>query len=195
MSSSISALLLGCGLIGLSVQTVAGQQADSLRLGVRDTASDSAASTAAGSAPRGQPSTLRLTLASTAAGAAGAYLGGLAGFLIDGVYCKQHHGDETGFPFGPCAFYTAYGTAIGWFGGALLGATSRAAHIGRKRGCPRRTAIGRALGGAAAPAVFPGLLIITQRTREYRASRSVFVFTAPILAGAGAAAAVMGCHS
>ena len=186
MSSSLVAVVMG--LLTLAAQSSPAQQEDSLRSGLRDGRSDSIASPA--SHP---PTALMLTLKSIARAAGGAGFLSTAGFLVDDVYCEKHHGDEQGFIFGPCAFYAGDGTAIGWFGGALVGATATAAHLARKRGCPRPNAIARALAGAV-PGVLPGLFIVSQRTGNYPPSRSVFIFTAPLLAGAGAAAAVIGCH-
>ena len=114
------------------------------------------------------------------------------GLLVDDIYCKRHHGKDANDFFGPCTFYAGYGAAIGWFGGSVLGATSKAAHIAKKSGCRRDVAIGRAFAGALIGAA-PGMMIAGQRTGRYPPPRSILVLGAPILSGVLAAAAVHGC--
>src|SRR5205814_10151926 len=82
----------------------------------------------------------------TASGAS--IVGVTAGLVVDDIYCKRHHGKDANDFFGPCTFYAGYGAGIGWFGGSLLGATSKAAHLAKRAGCPRDVAIGRAFAGA-----------------------------------------------
>jgi len=121
-------------------------------------------------------------------------LGVAAGLTVDDIYCKRHYGDDANDFFGPCTFYAGYGAAIGWFGGSLLGATSKAAHIAKKAGCPRDVAIGRAFTGALI-GITPGWIFAAQRTGRYAPPRSTFVLGAPILSGVLAAATVHGCDS
>ena len=121
-------------------------------------------------------------------------VGVAAGLTVDQMYCQHHHGKDANDFFGPCTFYAGYGAGIGWFGGSLLGATSAAAHIAKKAGCPRDVAIGRAFAGGLI-GIAPGWAFAAQRTGRYAPPRSTFVFGAPILSGVLAASAVHGCKS
>ena len=121
-------------------------------------------------------------------------VGVVAGLTVDDIYCKKHHGKDANDFFGLCTFYSGYGAGIGWFGGSLLGATSKAAHIAKKGGCPRDVAMGRAFAGALI-GIAPGMAFAAQRTGRYAPPRSTFVLGAPILSGVLAAAAVHGCDN
>lgn len=123
-----------------------------------------------------------------------AFAGITFGLAVDQIYCKQHHGDEKSFPFGPCFAYAGYGAAIGWFGGALIGASNSADRIAKNRGCSRTAALRRALAGSLV-GVAPGVIIAAQRSGNYPPGRTAFLIGAPILAGVGAAAAISSCHN
>jgi hypothetical protein len=132
--------------------------------------------------------------ARTVAGATGfALLGGALGFAVDVAVCKRHKDRQPPSDYGRCLYPAQEGTAIGWFGGALLGATKMAATGARERGCPARAAWWRAAAGATAGAL-PGVLSAASRPEHLAPSRSVVLLSAPLLAGAGAAAAVASCH-
>jgi hypothetical protein len=121
-------------------------------------------------------------------------IGGVAGFVVDQISCRQHHGSGGGsFLDDPCALYTAGGAQIGWFGGAIVGATSGAARAARERGCPRQTALARAFAGSVLGAA-PGIIIVAGGPAKYPPSRSAFVAIAPLASGSLAALAVMSCH-
>lgn len=139
------------------------------------------------------PSGLSLTVKSVLGSSAGALGGAAVGLMVDQAYCQRHHADKSDDLFGPCFAYAGEATAIGWFGGTVLGATIGAVRVAEQRGCPRRTAILRAAAGAAIGAA-PGIMIVAPRSGEYPPSRSAFIFAAPVLSGLGAAAAVAGCH-
>ena len=140
-----------------------------------------------------RPSSVRVT-ASAMGWAATLALGGAGvGGIVDQEICERRHGHEQGTLFGPCFAYAAAPTAIGWFGGSLVGATVGAARMARKRGCPRQAAGWRAFGGALL-GVAPGMAAVLSGGDKFPARRSALIFTAPLLAGAGAAAAVMSCH-
>jgi hypothetical protein len=124
----------------------------------------------------------------------GSLFGALTGLVVDQAYCERHHRGEQGFLFGPCFNYANEGFGAGWFGGAIVGSTFGAVRVAEKRGCARQTAILRAALGAAIGSA-PGLSIVARRTGKYPPSRSVFIATAPLLSGLGAAAAVIGCHA
>ena len=133
-------------------------------------------------------------VARSAGGASGvAVIGGILGFAVDVAVCKRHKDRQPTSDFGPCWFPAQEGTAIAWFGGALLGATKMAATGARERGCPARAAWWRAAAGASAGAL-PGVLLAARRPDHLAPSRSAVLLSAPLLAGAGAAAAVVGCH-
>lgn len=140
-----------------------------------------------------QPPGERVFLAATAMGAGFAVSGASLGFLIDAVICEKRHGDEQYTLFGPCFFYAGTPTAVGWFGGAAIGATAGAAIMANRRGCPARTATWRALAGALI-GVAPGVAATIHGGDKFPASRSALIFTAPLVSGLGAAAAVVGCH-
>jgi hypothetical protein len=177
-------------LVGLlsvsSAPPVAAQKLRDLELGVPPHTS--------APAPTSQPSALELTLLSLVGGVSGASTIGTVGFMIDGIYCKRHHGKEESFIFGPCTFYTGAASATGWFGGAIVGSTLKSVRIAERRGCQRRDAILRAAAGGAL-GVLPGATIVALRPSKYPASRSFFIAAAPIFSGLGAAAAVAGCHN
>lgn len=141
-----------------------------------------------------RPSGVVLTAKSVGWSAYGSLLGGIIGLDVDHAYCERHHRGEQGFLFGPCFFYANEGFAAGWFGGAVVGSTIGAVRVAEKRGCPRSTAIWRALIGAAVGSA-PGVIIVAGRTGNYPPSRSTFIAAAPLLSGIGAAVAVLGCHA
>ncbi|MGH7652106.1 MAG: hypothetical protein ACREMS_09710 [Gemmatimonadaceae bacterium] len=141
-----------------------------------------------------RPSDFQLTAKSVGWSAYGSIMGGVFGLDVDGAYCKRHHRGEESFLFGPCFLYTGDGAAAGWFGGAVVGATFGAARVAEKRGCPRGTAIWRAMIGAAVGST-PGALIIGNRSGNYSSSASAITAAAPLLSGIGAAVAVLGCHA
>jgi len=125
----------------------------------------------------------------------GAALAGAAGYLVDHVVCEARYGAAERGLLDRCSLLGAGGgAAVGWFGGAAVGATLGAARVARQRGCPARTAAGRALAGAALGAA-PGLLVIVRRPDKYPPRRSALILGAPLLAGAGATAAVIGCRA
>ena len=140
------------------------------------------------------PSGLRLVGRSIGRAAFVGELGGLAGLFVDYDVCKRHkRRGSGGLVFDPCFLYAAEGTATGWVGGALVGATYGAATGARRRGCPAgaawwRAAVGAGIGG------LPGALMAARRYQYLPPRRSVVLLSAPLLAGVGAAAAVAGCH-
>ena len=142
----------------------------------------------------GSPSPLVVTASAIGWSGLLALGGGSAGFSIDQAICQHRHGDEEGSLFGPCFGYAAGPTAIGWFGGAVVGAAIGAARAAQDRGCPRRSAGWRALGGAVL-GVLPGVVTVARRPSKFPPARSALIFGAPLLAGGGAAAAVMTCHA
>jgi hypothetical protein len=148
---------------------------------------------AAQTQPREAPSNFALIAKSVGRSVLGSLAGGLAGLAVDQEYCQRHHGHDPSFLFGPCFLYANEGFGAGWFGGAIVGSTYGAVKAARKRGCPRDTAMLRAIAGATLGAA-PGLIVVVKRTGNYPPSRSVFIASAPLLAGIGAAAAVTGCH-
>jgi hypothetical protein len=137
----------------------------------------------------------RLGLGTRAVGGATGFavLGGALGFAVDVAVCKRHKDRQPPSEYGRCWYPAQEGTAIGWFGGALLGATKMAATGARERGCPVRAAWWRAAAGASAGAL-PGVLLAASRPEHLAPSRSVVMLSAPLLAGAGAAAAVASCY-
>ena len=118
--------------------------------------------------------------------------GAMAGMVIDDQYCESEHGDEETALFGPCFFYTAAATPVGWFGGATLGAARSALRAARQRGCSSPIAAARAVGGALA-GVAPGAIMIAARSD--RPSRGLFVGGAPVLAAVGATLALAECRT
>jgi len=183
--SSPAALALALGIITSSAHTLDCQQLRALELGVQQPN---------GSVAESQPSALSVIRQGAGWGTLGSVLGGVGGFVVDQAYCNSHHGNEHTALFGPCFVPIGAGSAIGWFGGAAVGATLGAARLAQKRGCPKRTALLRAFAGAALGSA-PGLSIIAQRPRNYPPPRSLIIAGTPILAGIGAAAAVIGCHA
>jgi hypothetical protein len=183
--STTAALALALGMITSSAHTLGCQQLRALEAGVQQPN---------GSVGGSQPSALSVIRQGAAWGTLGSVLGGVSGFVVDQAYCNSHHGDEQTALFGPCFVPIGEGSAIGWFGGAAAGATLGAARLAQKRGCPRRAAILRAFGGAVVGSA-PGLFVIAQRPRNYPPPLSLIIAGTPILAGIGAAAAVVGCHA
>ena len=179
-------LVLAFGIIASSAHTLSCQQLRALELGFKKPTI----------APQveSRPSALSLTAKSVGGAIGGSVLAGAAGSLVDAAYCNRHRRHEPASLFGPCFLYAGEGLATGWFGGAAVGATRAAARLAQKRGCPRRAALMRAFGGAALGAA-PGLIIVAQRSGNYPPSRSVVMLGTPVLAGIGAAAAVIGCHA
>ncbi|HWL40441.1 MAG TPA: hypothetical protein VNO75_09400 [Gemmatimonadaceae bacterium] len=124
------------------------------------------------------------------------------GMVVDYALCKRYHADEPSYLFPRCFMPAGGGTATGYFGGAIVGATIGAARAGRKRGCPSREATFRALAGAAL-GVTPGLMMLAwggpdkyPPENEWVAPAiALTITTAPLLAGVGAAAAVVTCRT
>ena len=123
----------------------------------------------------------------------GAFAGGFAGWIVDQIYCKQRYGDKPSFIFSYCTLYIGNAAAIGWGGGSLVGATSKAAHLARKKGCPLSEAMGRAFAGAAL-GLTPAALIAAKSAPVLRAHETLFVAGAPVFSGLLAAAFVKSCH-
>lgn len=140
------------------------------------------------------PSDFALAAKSVGWSAMGSVVGGAAGLAVDQAYCERHHRKEQSFLFGPCTFYANEGFGAGWFGGTVLGATFGAVKVAEKRGCARKSAIMRAVAGAAVGSA-PGVAIVAQRTGKYPPSRAVFIAAAPLLSGIGATVAVAGCRA
>ena len=118
--------------------------------------------------------------------------GGMVGMFIDDLYCESEHGDEEGFLFGPCFFYTATATPVGWFGGATIGASRSAIRMARQRGCTSPLATVRAVGGALI-GIAPGAIVIAARSDH--PSRGWFIGGAPFFAALGATLALQDCRS
>lgn len=118
--------------------------------------------------------------------------GAMVGMFIDDKYCESEHGDEEGFIFGPCFFYTATATPVGWFGGATIGASRSAIRTARQRGCTSPLAAVRAVGGALI-GVAPGAIVIAVRSEH--PSRGLFIGGAPFFAALGATVALSDCRA
>jgi hypothetical protein len=183
--SSPAALALALGIITSSANILGCQQLHALEAGVQQPTESVSGS---------QPSAVSVIRQGAAWGTLGSVLGGVGGFVADQAYCNSHNSKERSSLVAPCFVPIGEGSAIGWFGGAAVGATLGAARLAQKRGCPRRAAILRALAGAALGSA-PGLIVIAQRPRNYPPPRSLIIAGTPILAGIGAAAAVIGCHA
>lgn len=143
--------------------------------------------------PEKLPTTFHLAATSVLGATGGGLTGGLAGLIVDGAYCNRHHGSEPSFGLGPCFAYVGDGTAIGWFGGSVVGAVWGAARVAEKRGCARERAIRRSALGAAI-GLAPGILIVAPRSVQSPPLRSVLLAGVPVFSGIGAAIAVRGCH-
>ena len=141
-----------------------------------------------------RPSEIELFGKSMGWAAYGAVVAGGFGLMIDDQYCKRYHRHEPSGLFGRCFGYVGTGGAVGWFGGAAVGATVGAVRVARRRGCSGRPAAARAMAGAVL-GVLPGLGVVAHRPGRYPPARSVWLFGAPLLAGAGAAIAVHGCRA
>lgn len=139
------------------------------------------------------PSAVRMTAVAIGLATASAVGAGALGGIVDNSICERRHRGDTGFLFGPCFFYAGAPTAIGWLGGGIVGATVGAARTARQRGCGATASWSRALGGAVLGAV-PGTLAAVVGGDRFPPRRSALIFTAPLLTGAGAAVAVVGCH-
>ena len=178
-------IVLGMSALLVSARSVGGQQSGRTHAGIQSRT------------PPGfdrPPTTFELFATGVGGAAGGALVGGLAGLTIDGAYCQRHHGKDPSFLFGPCFLYVGDGTAIGWFGGTVVGATWGAARVAEKRGCARGTAIRRsALGSMIGLA--SGLAILAPSSGKYPQAHSMFTVGAPVLSGIGAAVAVRGCHA
>jgi len=183
--STPTRLAVAFSIINSFAHAVEGQQIHDLEAGIhtRDTA-----------IAEKEPSVLLIGAKSVGWATYGSVLGGLTGLVIDDHYCNQHRSNERDFLFGPCFFYAGGGFATGWFGGATVGATLAAARLAQKRGCPRGAALMRAFAGAALGTA-PGLSIVIPRPGKYAPSRSLVILATPLLAGSGAAAAIIGCHT
>jgi hypothetical protein len=177
-------LALAFGIIISSARPISCQQLRQLEMGVLP---------ARASLPDSSPSGFATALKTLRWSVPSTLLGGMVGFGVDQVYCSQHHSHDPSFLFGPCTFYASGGSAVGWFGGAILGSTFAAAHVAQKRGCPQSAALLRAAAGAVIGAA-PGSIIVASGSGNYPPSKSMFIAAAPFLAGLGAAAAVIGCH-
>jgi hypothetical protein len=185
MWSTPTRLALAFWIINSSAQAMDGQQIHALEAGIRNRELAAADS---------EPSTLSTGAKSVGWATYGSVLGGFSGWVVDNAYCNKHHRDEGDYIFGPCFFYANGGFATGWFGGAMVGATLGAARMAEKRGCPRGAALMRAFAGAALGAA-PGLIIVVPRPGKYPPSRSLVILGTPLLAGFGATAAIIGCHT
>lgn len=143
------------------------------------------------------PTRTDVVLLTVALSSASALLGGGMGVVVDGTICsKRHHEKREPGLFGvfsdPCLFYTADYTRVGYFGGALLGATIPAANAAIARGCPPRKAWWRAVAGGTA-GVLPGLLVALHHSEKTPPRRSAMFVTAPLFAAAGASISVVTC--
>lgn len=182
-------LALALVLVAGVARRAATQRASALPVAV----SSAASITSSTPRPPAMPSDRALALQTLGGSAMFAAAGAAAGLLVDDASCRRTHRDEEGVIFGPCAFYAAAPTAVGWFGGGIAGATWKAASVARERGCPRSAAWWRALGGAALGAA-PGALAALGAHGDFPPSRTALVFTAPLVTSAGAALAVRGCR-
>ena len=126
-------------------------------------------------------------------GSAAAVAYGSLGMAIDVAVCERRHGDQGGPFAGPCALPLETGTRIGWFGGAVLGATLAASGAAHARGCPPSAAWWRAFGGALLGAA-PGAVVAATRPEPYSPQATALAIGAPLLSGLGAATAVVGCR-
>jgi hypothetical protein len=184
MTSTRIRIVLVMGVLLVSAPSVGSQQ---LRRTVTGTQSPKL------HGPDRPPTTFELGATSVGGAVGGALIGGLAGLTVDGAYCQRHHGKDPSFLFGPCFLYVRDGTAIGWFGGTVVGATWGAVRIAEKRGCRRQEAITRsALGSMIGLA--SGTVILAPSSGKFPPARSMFILGAPLLSGIGAAIAVRGCH-
>jgi hypothetical protein len=141
-----------------------------------------------------RPSELELAGKSMGWAAYGAVVAGGIGLIVDDQYCERYHRHEPSGLFGRCFAYVGTGGAVGWFGGAAVGATVGAVRVARRRGCQAHTAVARAVVGAVL-GVLPGVAVVAHRPGRYPPGRSAWLFGAPLLAGAGAAIAVRNCRA
>ena len=170
----------------------AAREAGAQRLGPLSSGVRSAPAPATARAPAASPSTLKLA-GITLAGALGAAQGGvLIGYTVDSWACKRRHRGEDDAAW-DCFLTAGTPTGVGWFGGGIVGATAGASVTAHRRGCPARAATWRALGGALLGAI-PGTIAVLGSNGRYPAGRSAVMLTAPLLTGAGATLAVVGCH-
>lgn len=190
----VSRLRLGLGIIALFAQSAESQQLDTLSIGIQQPVAGTASSLNA-------PSTFSLARTSLKWGMSGGLTAAGVGMVVDYALCKRYHADEPSYLFPRCFLPAGGGTATGWFGGAIVGATIGAARAARKRGCPSREATIRALAGAAL-GVVPGLIAVTRGPGKYPPENewvapaiALTVSSAPLLAGVGAAAAVITCRT
>jgi hypothetical protein len=147
-----------------------------------------------GGGPDRPPTTFELGATSVGEAAGGALVGGLAGFAVDGAYCQRHHGKDPSFLFGPCFLYVRDASAIGWFGGTVVGATWGAVRVAEKRGCPRQQAVMRSVLGSMIGLASGAAVILAPSSGKYPPARSMFTLGAPLLSGIAAAIAVRGCR-
>src|SRR5687768_17278491 len=189
-SHFLSRSVLCPGIMALCAHSAESQQLDTLSVGVQPPVS--AASVNASS-------TRSLVRTSVKWGMGGGMAAASVGMAVDYALCRRYHADEPSYLLPRCFLPASGGTASGWFGGSIVGATIGTARAARKRGCPSREATLRALGGAAL-GVIPGLLMIAwgpgpyPPEQEWRDSAiALSVLGGPLLAGVGAAAAVVDC--
>jgi hypothetical protein len=179
-------LALTLWLLAGAAREAGAQRQDALSSGMRSVRVPATAPAPA------SPSTLKLT-GITLAGALGAAAGGaLIGYGVDSWACRRRHRGEDDAAW-DCFLTTGTPTGVGWFGGGIVGATAAASVTAQRRGCSARAATWRALGGALLGAT-PGAIAVLGSNGYYPPGRSAVMLTAPLLSGAGATLAVVGCH-
>jgi hypothetical protein len=191
-----------CLLAGVAREAAA-QRVDERSAGARFAVAPASAiahdaSPAVARAPATATSASPLRLAAlTLGGAVGlANTGALLGMVVDRAACERRHRNDPVDAFyflDPCALYYDRGTSVGWLGGAVVGSTIVSAVVAQRRGCPARVAGWRAVGGALLGAT-PGTVAVLGAHHRFPPGRSAFIVTGPLLTGAGATLAVVGCH-
>ncbi len=140
------------------------------------------------------PSLARVGISATGRALALASTGFFVGAAIDFRKCKKRNPDRTGFIFDYCAFTYEDATVGGWIGMSIAGATWAAANGAIARGCPRQSAITRAVGGAIVGAL-PTIVVAARGSDKWPPHRTAVVVAGPLLSAVGATVAIAGCHS
>jgi len=136
-----------------------------------------------------------LYFGATAGAATAAFSGIVMTSAVYSLACNRRHPDRPADLFGldRCTFASDESLKIGWHGGSFVGAAGVAATVAVWRGCPKRHATWRALTGAAV-GTLPGL-IAASHSPTIAGPRTKLIAVTPIIAGVGAATAVVTCRA
>lgn len=181
--------VINAGLLVLAAGTLRAQRVSDLEVGLRR----ASIRTDTRTQEWPSPSATRVTTVAIGLSTLFALGGGALGAIVDSGICERQHRGETQELFGPCFLYAGAPTAAGWLGGGVVGATIGAAQTARQRGCSVTASWARAFAGAVLGAV-PGTVATIAWDDRFPPRRSALIFSAPLLTGAGAALAVVGCH-